>query len=100
VVYGTWFATNNRPPSPNSRCSQTSSRQPSATVVRGILFLPKTGTVPSRTVPTFCPSLLDIGGRKVFDLKPGANDVSRLSPACTLCGKNKRKPTHKPSGRS
>jgi hypothetical protein len=47
-----------------------------ATIVRGVLFLgdcPRTGTVP-KTV------LLDISGRKVADLRPGANDVSWLSP--------------------
>jgi hypothetical protein len=46
------------------------------TVVRGVLFRgdsPRTGTVPKT-------ALLDISGRKVLDLKPGANDVSRLSP--------------------
>jgi len=80
VVYGTWFATNNPAAIAEQPVQPNIIAQPSATVVRGILFLPKTGTVPSRTVPTFCPSLLDIGGRKVFDLKPGANDVSRLSP--------------------
>ena len=50
--------------------------QPIATIVRNVLLLgdcPRTGTVP-KTV------LLDISGRKVADLRPGANDVSRLSP--------------------
>jgi len=51
-----------------------------ATIVRGVLFLPKTGTVPSGTVPVFGLSLLDISGRRVLDLRPGANNVSRLSP--------------------
>jgi len=36
--------------------------------------LPEHDSVMSRTV------LLDIGGRKVMDLAPGANDVSRLAP--------------------
>jgi hypothetical protein len=48
-----------------------------ATLVRGVLFLngdcPRTGTVP-KTV------LLDISGRKVLDLTPGANDVRSLAP--------------------
>ena len=43
------------------------------TIVRDVLFLP-----PSRLSPP--SSLLSIDGRKVMDLKPGANDVSRLSP--------------------
>ena len=47
-----------------------------ATVIRGVLVLrdcPRTGTVPKSV-------LLDISGRKVLGLHPGANDVSRLSP--------------------
>jgi hypothetical protein len=49
-----------------------------ATIIRGVLFLPKMGTVPSGTVPIFGPSLLDISGRKVLDLVPGRNDVRAL----------------------
>jgi hypothetical protein len=43
------------------------------TIVRGILFLPP---------PTFTlhSSLFSLSGRKVLDLKPGPNDVSRLAP--------------------
>jgi sugar lactone lactonase YvrE len=56
---------------------QAASHKPEATIVRGVLFLdgdcPRTGTVP-KTV------LLDISGRKVLDLHPGANDVSGLCP--------------------
>jgi hypothetical protein len=44
-----------------------------ANIVRNVLFLP-----PSRLSPP--SSLLSIDGRKAMDLKPGANDVSRLSP--------------------
>jgi hypothetical protein len=51
--------------------------RPAATVVRGVLFLngdcPRTGTVPKA-------ALLDISGRKVMAVTPGANDVSHLSP--------------------
>ena len=46
---------------------------PVATIVRGMLFMP----------PSLLPtpySLLSITGRKVFDLHPGPNDVSRLAP--------------------
>jgi len=50
------------------------------TIIRGVLMLPKMGTAPSGAVPIFASSLLDAGGRKVLDLKPGANDVSRLPP--------------------
>jgi hypothetical protein len=43
-----------------------------ATIIRGVLFLPKS--------PSSSPSgLLDISGRSVMTLKPGANDVSRLA---------------------
>ncbi|MCX6844596.1 MAG: VCBS repeat-containing protein [candidate division WOR-3 bacterium] len=58
-----------------SRKPQASSPKPGATVVRGVLVLGVgSSTSPSTSI------LLDIGGRKVLDLKPGANDVSRLSP--------------------
>ena len=46
----------------------------SATVIRGILFLPGT------TLATRHASLMSITGRNVLDLRPGTNDVSRLSP--------------------
>ena len=56
---------------------QAASFKLGATVVRGVLYLdgdcPRTGTVP-KTV------LLDVSGRKVMELLPGPNDVSRLSP--------------------
>ena len=45
------------------------------TVVRGVLFLAKAS---SRELQA--ASLLDVGGRKVMGLRPGANDVSRLPP--------------------
>jgi len=54
--------------------------EPGATIVRGVLFLPKMGTVPSGTAPVFGPSLLDACGRCVMDLHPGANDVRALAP--------------------
>jgi len=53
-----------------------------ATIVRGILFLPPDMTEIrsgiSGRVPR--PVLLDATGRRVMALRPGANDVSRLSP--------------------
>jgi YVTN family beta-propeller protein len=45
-------------------------------IVRGMLFLPPAGMTNDQ-VPM---SMLDITGRKVMDLKPGPNDISRLSP--------------------
>jgi hypothetical protein len=46
-----------------------------ATVIRGVLLL--TGTSSHKPQAA---SLLDIGGRKVLDLKQGANDVRALAP--------------------
>jgi hypothetical protein len=47
-----------------------------ATIVRGLLgFAPAGGT--GRTAPG---ELLDVSGRKVLDLHPGANDVRALAP--------------------
>jgi hypothetical protein len=48
-----------------------------ATVVRSVLFLPEAVSGERSAVGA---RLLDISGRKALDLKPGANDVSRLSP--------------------
>jgi hypothetical protein len=51
------------------------------TVVRGVLLLPRDMTeLPGNSDRVPRPVLLDISGRKVMDLLPGANDVSRLSP--------------------
>ena len=47
-----------------------------ATMVRGVLFLPEARGEKREARG----ELLDVAGRKVLDLKPGANDVSRLSP--------------------
>jgi hypothetical protein len=52
-----------------------SSHKPQATVVRGVLLLEKgssTSTSPSR--------LLDVSGRMVMELHPGANDIRGLAP--------------------
>jgi hypothetical protein len=58
------------------------SRQPTATVCRGSLVLPRDmtdfGSGKSDRVPR--PALLDATGRKVMDLSSGPNDISRLSP--------------------
>jgi hypothetical protein len=44
---------------------------------RGVLFLPKSASASASSSPG---RLLDAAGRKVMDLAPGANDVSRLAP--------------------
>jgi hypothetical protein len=46
-----------------------------ASVVRGLLLLPEAASHRPQAA-----SLLDISGRKVMDLKPGANDVRALAP--------------------
>jgi hypothetical protein len=48
-----------------------------ATIVRGVLVL---GAVGSRQNTEYGAQLLDISGRKVLDLKSGANDVRALAP--------------------
>jgi hypothetical protein len=63
------------PPEPGSR--------PLATVCRNVLYLPGPRDMTempgiSDRVPR--PVLLDVSGRKVLDLTPGENDVSRLAP--------------------
>jgi subtilisin family serine protease len=49
---------------------------PVPTLIRGVLEL----AVDSRQHTAYRAELLDISGRKVLDLKPGPNDVSRLAP--------------------
>ena len=56
-----------------------------ATVVRGVLFLPAASGVKPKA-----QSLLDITGRKVMDLHPGANDVGRWRRASTLFVKSRK----------
>ncbi len=60
---------------------------PVATVVRGILRLPGAPT----SVPRSFACLLDASGRKVFDLEPGPNDVSRLAPGVYFVRTNQEK---------
>ncbi len=92
-----WFATN----APLGIAEETSNAELRApkcdpTVVRGVLFLTKMGTVPSGTVPIFGPSLLDISGRKVMDLHTGANDVRKLAPGVYFVLEEPQASSHKP----
>jgi phosphoribosylformylglycinamidine (FGAM) synthase PurS component len=58
-----------------SRPQPTSGRPPTATIVRRVLFLPEApGHKPQAA------SLLEATGRKVMNVRSGANDVSRLAP--------------------
>jgi hypothetical protein len=52
---------------------RTTNREP--TIIRGVLEMPVTAYRSPHTA-----SLLNLAGRKVLDLKSGANDVSRLAP--------------------
>ena len=53
----------------------TAGRRPMPTVLRGVLYMPVATSLKPQAA-----SLLDISGRKVLDLKPGANDVRSLAP--------------------
>ncbi len=53
---------------------QATGFRPQATVIRGVLDLPRS------LGPSIPSCLLDITGRKVLDLKPGANNAGRLAP--------------------
>ncbi|HTW92965.1 MAG TPA: sialidase family protein [bacterium] len=86
---GIWFATNSPADVAEQPAQSPISVQPFVTIVRGVLFLgdcPRTGTVP-KTV------LLDISGRKVLDLRPGANDVSRQAPGVYFVRAVSREPS-------
>jgi hypothetical protein len=49
---------------------------PMPTVIRGVLFLPPALSVEHGALSV----LLDVSGRKVMELLPGANDVRALAP--------------------
>jgi hypothetical protein len=55
--------------------SQIARLEPTATIARRVLFLPEAASHQSQAA-----SLLDLAGRKVLDLTPGANDVRALAP--------------------
>jgi len=60
---------------------RTTNVEPS--IVRGVLLLPPLGTrseLPERNSVMSRAALVDAIGRKVLDLRPGPNDVSRLAP--------------------
>ena len=71
-----WFATNAPAGIAERPSQQPIGVQPSATVVRNFLLLPE-ATIRK---PQAAGSLLDLGGRQVMVLKPGANDVRALAP--------------------
>ncbi len=55
---------------------QATSHKLEPTIIRGVLFLPSASGVRHEASSV----LLDISGRKVLDLHPGANDVHALAP--------------------
>ena len=58
-----------------------SGRLPGASIVRGVLFLPRDMTeLPGKPDRVPRSVLLDISGRKMLELRVGRNDVSRLAP--------------------
>jgi hypothetical protein len=71
---------------------QASSARPTATVVRGLLWLPE-ARVESRESRG---ELLDISGQKVMKLRPGPNDVSKLSPGVYFVREEPQASSHKP----
>ncbi len=71
-----WFSTNHPLAIAEEPTRQSFSAQPSATVVRNFLLLREA----TSHKPQAASSLLDIGGRQVMVLKPGANDVRALAP--------------------
>jgi hypothetical protein len=84
-----WFSTNAPAAIAEQPLQQPVGMQPSATVVRGVLVLGGNGDSPSgREDARYSPhfpvmsraALLDISGRKVLGLRPGANDVGALAP--------------------
>jgi CubicO group peptidase (beta-lactamase class C family) len=68
---------------------QTANPKPAATFVRSALFLPET----SRSDKLQAASLLDIAGRSVLDLHPGANDIRGLAPGVYFVRAVSRKPS-------
>jgi hypothetical protein len=72
------------------RRPQASSRASLPTVVRGVLVL---GAVDSRQNTGYRAELLDISGRDVLNLTPGANDVSMLAPGVYFVRAVSRKPS-------
>ena len=78
---------------------QAPSSKPGATIVSGTLLLPGLGTrseLPERNSVMSRAGLLDAGGRKVLDLRLGANDVSRLAPGVYFIREEPQATSRKP----
>ena len=70
-----WFAANNPAGIAEQAMQEPVDAQPLAAVVRNGLLLAERSSPSART-----SSLLDISGRRMMDLLPGANDVRALAP--------------------
>jgi hypothetical protein len=74
----TWFGV----PTGIAEQPQTSSHKPQAipTIVRCVLYLPRDMTeLPGNSDRVPRPALFDYAGRRVLQLRPGANDLGRLA---------------------
>jgi hypothetical protein len=58
-----------------NRLERSTEVAPKPTVIRGVLFLPEAASHKPKAA-----RLLDAAGRKVMELRPGANDVRALAP--------------------
>jgi YVTN family beta-propeller protein len=75
---------------------QAAGSRSAATVIRGVLVLPGLGTrseLPGRNSVMSRAALLDISGRKVLDLRPGANNVRALAPGVYFVRAVSREPS-------
>jgi hypothetical protein len=64
---------------------QVRGSRPMASIVRGVLTLPRDMTeLPGNSDRVPRPVLLDVAGRKTMELCAGANDLRRLSPGVYL----------------
>jgi|WetSurMetagenome_2_1015567.scaffolds.fasta_scaffold73636_2 hypothetical protein len=70
-----WFSTNNPAGIAEQPVQQPVGARPIATIVRNVLLLPEATSPKPQTT-----SLMDASGRKVLNLKSGANDVRALAP--------------------
>jgi hypothetical protein len=70
-----WGKVNPNPGIEESFKPQATDSRPAPTIIRGVLFMHEASSCKLQAA-----SLLDISGRKVLDLKPGANDVRALAP--------------------
>ena len=74
-TYRIWGKVNPNPGIEESYKPQATSSEPLPTIVRRMLFLPEAASPKPQAA-----SLLDISGRKVMNLRAGANDVRALAP--------------------